>query len=104
MDKYQEALNRLKTAPSFMGGTLEYKAHLNSEELLMKDVNTLQQLVDKETPKKYKIKTDKDGRMIYVCPNCGDILVKFWSEVETISCRPYCDNCGQHLDWNDEDE
>ena len=59
-------------------------------------------LVNKETPKKYKIKTDKDGRMIFVCPNCNNTLVKFWSEVETIRCIPYCEDCGQKLDWSDE--
>lgn len=62
-------------------------------------VNTLQELVDKSTPKMFKIKTDTDGRMIYVCPNCGNILVKFWSEVETITMYNYCDNCGQALKY-----
>lgn len=54
---------------------------------------------DKETPKKFKIKTDKDGRTIWVCPNCGDVLMKFWSDVETISPRKYCDECGTKLEY-----
>ena len=57
---------------------------------------------EKETPKKFKIKIDKDGRVIWVCPKCGRILMKFWSEVETIRPFNYCDECGQRLDWNDE--
>lgn len=62
----------------------------------------LQELVDKETPKKLKSKTDKDGRLLWVCPNCEDVYMKFWSDVETITCRKYCDECGQKLDWSEE--
>ena len=66
-----------------------------------KALNILKELVDKATPKKLKSKTDKDGRLLWVCPNCGDVYMKFWSDVETISCRKHCDECGQSLDWSD---
>lgn len=89
MTKYQEALNKIKN----MGDKDLYN------EFHLKWVNILQELVDKSTPKMFKIKTDTDGRMIYVCPNCGSILVKFWSEIETISMYNYCDNCGQALKY-----
>ena len=55
-------------------------------------------------PKKLKSKTDKDGRLLLVCPTCGDVYIKFWSDVETISCRKYCDECGQKLDWSDRND
>ena len=63
----------------------------------------LKELVDKETPKKLKRKTDKDGRILWVCPTCGDVYKKFWSEVETVTHRKHCDNCGQKLDWSEEE-
>lgn len=96
-NKYQESLDRLNTINmvNFIGDK-ELIKHKDN------DIKTLQELVDKETPKKYKSKTDKDGRMIWVCPKCNEILVKFWSEVETVSHLPYCYMCGQKLDWSDE--
>ena len=45
-------------------------------------------------------KKDTDGKEIVCCPDCGNILIKFWSPVETVCPRPYCSNCGQKLDWN----
>ena len=95
MNKYQEALDNVKAID------VESEECLYVGDLCEDDFKTLQELVDKETPKKFKIKTDKDGRTIWVCPNCGDVLMKFWSDVETISPRKYCDECGQKLDWGD---
>lgn len=66
-------------------------------------VDEIYRLRGKETPKKLKSKTDKDGRLLWICPNCGDVYMKFWSDVETITCRKYCDECGQKLDWSGED-
>ena len=43
MSKELEALERLKTAPSFMGGTVEYQACTKSETLLMQDYETIKQ-------------------------------------------------------------
>lgn len=94
MNKYQEALKNIK----IMGDKDLYN------EFHIEWANTLQELVDKATPKKLKPKTDKDGRLLWVCPNCGDVYMKFWSDVETISCRKHCDECGQKLDWSDENE
>ena len=41
--EYLEALERLKTAPSFMGGTAEYQFCTKSETLLMQDYETVKQ-------------------------------------------------------------
>lgn len=89
MNKYQEALNNVK------------RVYVESEHYDEEDIRLLQELVGKATPKKLKSKTDKDGRLLWVCPTCGDVYMKFWSDVETISCRKHCDECGQALDWSD---
>ena len=60
----------------------------------------LNTLLKHHTPMKLKIKIDKDGRTIWCCPKCNRILVKFWSDVETISPHDYCWECGQRLEWN----
>lgn len=53
MTKELEALERLKTAPSFMGGTVEYRACTKSETLLMQDYETIKQaLIQAEQYKK----------------------------------------------------
>ena len=48
-----KALERLKTAPNFMGGTAEYKTCTKSETLLLKDYEIVKQFIlkaqDKET-------------------------------------------------------
>ena len=47
MSKELEALERLKTAPSFMGGTVEYQACTKSETLLMQDYETVKQALQR---------------------------------------------------------
>lgn len=49
-NKYQEALDNVKIAPSFMGGNTKYSTHLNSATPFLEDISTLQELVDKEKP------------------------------------------------------
>ena len=93
MNKYQEALSLLFCTSEGL-----------SEQKVYQSKKILQELVDKETPEKYKSKADKDGRMIWVCPKCNETLVKFWSEVETVSHLPYCYMCGQKLDWSEEND
>lgn len=95
MSKYQEALNRIKTAPSFMGGTDLYKTHLNSSELFLQDIATLQELVDKSKPKPVKRKVIGGTCTINICPHC-----KLFIPRRTKYCNVnYCPNCGQSLDW-----
>lgn len=59
MSKYQDALNNVKIAPSFMGGNDEYRRHLDSSVPFLKDIATLQELIDKET--KYQALEDRLG-------------------------------------------
>lgn len=51
MDKVLEALERLKTAPTFMGGTPEYQACTKSETLLLQDYETVKQFILKAQEK-----------------------------------------------------
>lgn len=90
MNKYQEALNRIKTAPSFIGGTDLYKTHLNSSELFLQDIATLQELVDKT--KRVKPIQRERGK---ICPIC------FNNDIKIFVYGKYCDECGQKLEWND---
>ena len=62
MDKVLEALERLKTAPTFMGGTPEYQACTKSETLLMQDYETIKQFILKAQEKEKWSKENNDGK------------------------------------------
>ena len=88
MNRYQEALNNIR----FYCGHANCDGYLNPK--VFEELNIIQELVDKETPKKptflnyggYKIGN-------WHCPNCDSIL---------LNKRSYCEDCGQALDWSDE--
>ena len=82
MNKYQEALKRLRT-----------NEYLTSREQ-RQYYNLLQSLVDKETPMKV---TDIHVDEFY-CPECHSEI----SHDKYNSEHPkYCEECGQRLDWSD---
>lgn len=87
MSKYQESLDRLNTINmvNFMGDK-ELIKHKD------KDVQTLQELVDKETPMKVKHNVDWIWHK-YGCGSCDNELD--WKFL-------YCPYCGQKLDWSEE--
>ena len=83
MNKHQEALN-------FLDWHCEV-SHVEQQDLLQK-------LVDKETPMKPK-------RNLLLCPTCNsDIGVALDYSGEVISKDNYCCECGQKIDWSDDDE
>lgn len=90
MNKYQEALNRIA---KYCG--------VNNGSMLEDDLKTLQELVDKETPKEPDKVIDTfcdDTWEYYFCPNCE-------KEVEcenAVDDTPYCPFCGQALKWSEE--
>lgn len=89
MNKYQEALNKIKTE------FWEWYGWDHCEE----ETNTLQELVDKETPKKVVEKEImcwlNDKPHYYAkCPNCNSAVKN--------NGIIYCSQCGQKLDWSDE--
>lgn len=87
MNKYQEAIAIRNAYIQTESGTKCL------DDYYKESFDTLQELVDKETPK--KVKPFPNSFYIKTCPNCSSTL-------ETK--RNYCDNCGQRLDWGDEDE
>jgi transcription initiation factor IIE alpha subunit len=59
-------------------------------------IDILQELVDKATPKKTIRFIDKFYVSPYKCPVCKTIPHTVYQK--------YCDECGQALDWSDEDD
>lgn len=108
MNKYQEALDELSFPlyDSSCGGCKCGTSDCQDCEKAQA-VFTLQELVEKATPKKPEIKelirkdNYRDGtnipRFDWWCPNC---------HLEHISGNDinYCPTCGQALDWSGEDE
>ena len=105
-NKYQEALDNVKIAPSFMGGNTKYSTNLNSATPFSEDISILQELVNKATPKKpIKIKAKDDPNKpkkfslvdlmghTYYCPDCNRYLGAFLDR--------HCKYCGQALDGSD---
>lgn len=94
--KYQEAKDNIVNT---LARQIDYKTYKN---LYSKDFDTLQELVDKATPKKIRYENVPKPSMAYMysCPNCGRML--------GVNCKPtyinYCDVCGIKLDWSDSDE
>jgi hypothetical protein len=92
MNKYQDALNNLK----------KVTCNCKLTDLI---IATLQELVDKATPKKPIIHyVEMFGTYLVSCPTCSFGL--FSDEV--IANRMYkarhCANCAQALDWSEENE
>ena len=69
-----EALERLKTAPSFMGGTVEYQACTKSETLLLQDYEIVKQalLKSEKEHKALEIIKEKEVNM-QVFNQCEDV-------------------------------
>lgn len=103
MNKYQEALDGLKENIENITGT-----RIETDEDFYGWIDTLQELVDKETPKKILAKHyEKEGEkpyIKYVCPNCRDIQLSRVTEKNHPYENIYCNRCGQAIDWSDEDE
>lgn len=56
----------------------------------------------KQTAKKPDYEGDgySDGQLVYdtwICPSCGKRYEVFYDDYD------YCPNCGQHIDWRDDD-
>lgn len=91
MNKYQKSLNSLN--PNYLGKQ-EYSWRRATE--------LLQELVDKETPKKVTHQAT-----IYVCctcPNCLNVIDEFEENYLGKRIRvtyDYCRFCGQKLDWSE---
>lgn len=112
MNKYQEALDDL-SYPDINSPC--YGAKCGETDCgdcnIKRDILTLKELVDKATPLKPQkecVQYVVDGTY-YSCPCCGYLIDKFCIMQDNnykkivITTSRYCSNCGQALDWSDED-
>lgn len=93
MNKYQEALERVK---------IDFNDRVENDEVLLVgqiDIDNLQEIVDKETPKKVKVIDEPDLHYIYYCPSCGATLMVDRKK-HPKHLFNYCGKCGQKLDWD----
>ena len=51
-------------------------------------------------PRKIDRKYDKNGSEVFVCPNCGKVLLKIKKEVQTVRLVDICTKCMVKLDWS----
>lgn len=102
MITHQDALN------SIIWRLTSQEEDLELRETDKQDIAILQELIDKETPKKPIEKIisydyDEQGTFknkIIQCPNCE---FELYNEYECIDYTfNYCPNCGQKIDWSDE--
>lgn len=102
MNEYKKALNTIgDTLTYYMVG--EDLASLHSVNEIGDSMDTLRELVDKETPKKsIDIEFDPCGDLMLCCPNCHHGVVP----IPTYNGNKYyprCPFCGQKLKEGDED-
>ena len=102
MNKYQKALNTI-------GDTLTYYmvgkdlASLHSVNEIGDSMATLREIVNKETPKK---PLDVCTPVVKwgLCPVCKGELNKLGGKPNRVfSNQKYCPDCGQALDWSEEE-
>jgi predicted RNA-binding Zn-ribbon protein involved in translation (DUF1610 family) len=51
-------------------------------------------------PCKIDRKYDKNGKEVFICSNCGKILLRIKKEVQTIRLVDTCPKCMVKLDWS----
>lgn len=98
-NKYQEALDNAIS-------DIEYCYNDSFEEVpekRLKEVELLQQLVDKENPKEPIDKGFKNDILQYKCPTCkigkvGKLIDNGW-KTKGEGFTNYCPNCGQKIKW-----
>ena len=99
MSKYQEAKDNIVNT---LARQIDYKTYKN---LYSKDFDTLQELVDKATPKKpvrvccETEEWDKEEEL-YNCPNCGEPLPYNFDYDYPIKNK-CCLECQQVLNWGE---
>ena len=76
------------------------------DELVKKGFTVKSVLEAREKQKQKKPKEYEDK--YYGCPTCGNVILHKWEKYPTKlmdkkNGLPYCLNCGQKLDWSDEE-
>lgn len=96
MNKYQEALLNIRY---YYAQSQKYKKLQKYNAI--RQLETLQELVDRDTPKKPINQSTPVVRQGY-CPNCKGELRKLGSRNEVVlEGQLYCASCGQALDWSE---
>lgn len=94
---YKEILERLAAYEET--GMNPEEIHQMKTELAV--ARAVANLCRAEKPELYSDGYDKDGNLIYdewECPRCGESYEVAYDRYD------YCPNCGQKIDWSDEDE
>ena len=105
MNKYEEALNRI--AFNFGLDCLDENITEEEQDNLAKDITLMNELVEKEIPKKPNIDYVIDDTYCF-CPVCGNIIIEK-RMLNTVSSdlfkksNSFCSQCGQAIDWRDEE-
>ena len=87
----KDAIKELKYSIEPNQGFMECRTGTVSEETIKLAIEAL----EKQVPKK-PIYGDANTR----CPNCGEVLLYFANVFKIC----YCDECGQRLDWSEEND
>ena len=103
MNKYQEALDRIVN--TIMDEEADgYYEPRTAGDYCWKSRNILQELVDKEAPKKPVVTQDDIfGDYHLVCPNCGQGAIVIATRTDG-KLYPRCPFCGQKLMEEDKDD
>ena len=74
-------------------------------EQLDKDIDEIEKIFDKDTPKKVVKLSDIEYGYTHECPVCHQYVGTICESEESIYVEEndYCCECGQKLDWSDED-
>lgn len=96
--EYKDAFNILMVA---WQGDKTKPNHPNFDDI-NEALDKIKELVDKATPTELYYEADgyADGELVYdtaICQNCGRAF-----EVEYDEQTNYCSNCGQRLDWGND--
>lgn len=90
-NKYKIALNNLKRGYGILLGLLDK----NVDKSVEKAFKILDELIEKEKPKKVEHSPEVDDDMV-VCPICEKEF-----EIDYDEHCDYCPDCGQKLDWSE---
>lgn len=63
----------------------------------------LENVLEKQTPKKLKGTEVARFGFEFICPNCEEVIAMVWDSLwqKGLYKQKYCHNCGQALDWED---
>lgn len=105
MNKYRKALETLisSNVKLCVYNDVDYEQQPTLFDLYHSELFALQELVDKEMPKKV-LEVSKEefyeSGYKYCCPNCG-MLVGTITKDGGLERDDYCCSCGQMLNWED---